>query len=60
MSQNAPERQPATTFVGTHVSLSTRDQIRALAREEERSISAILRRAVRHELDRVQENEEQR
>lgn len=57
MSQIAPD-PPATVFIGAHVDHGTRDQLRALAREEERSISAILRRALRHELERVHEDEE--
>ncbi len=57
MSQIAPERR-TTTFVGAHVDHDTRDQLRALAHEEDRSISAILRRALRHELERVHEKEE--
>ena len=58
MSQLAQERQP-TVFIGTHVDYDTRDQLRALAREEDRSISAILRRALRHEFERVDETEEE-
>src|SRR5688500_2462930 len=57
MSQIAPEHR-ATTFVGAHVDHDTRDQLRALAREEERSISAVIRRALRHELERVNETED--
>ena len=56
MTQLAPDA-PATVFVGAHVDDGTRDQLRALAREEERSISAILRRALRHELERVHDAE---
>jgi predicted transcriptional regulator len=54
-SQLAPERRAETVFIGAHVDYGTRDQLRALAREEERSISAILRRALRHELERAAE-----
>ena len=46
-----------TVFIGTHVDYDTRDQLRALAAKEDRSISAILRRALRHEFERVQPDE---
>jgi predicted transcriptional regulator len=59
MSQIAPERG-TTVFIGAHVDHGTRDQLRALAREEERSISAILRRALRHELERTHTEEDGR
>ena len=49
----------STVFIGTHVDYDTRDQLRALAAEEDRSISAILRRALRHEFERVHEDEEE-
>ena len=58
MSQIAPERQASTVFIGAHVDYGTRDQLRALAREEERSLSAIFRRALRHALERVHNEEE--
>ncbi len=35
MSQLAAERQPSTVFIGTHVDFDTRDQLRALAAEED-------------------------
>jgi len=47
MSQLAPKQQTATLFVGAHISTDARDQLRALGREEDRSISAILRRALK-------------
>ena len=58
MTELAQEREPSTAFIGAHVDFDTRDQLRALAAEEDRSISAIPRRALRHEFERVHETEE--
>lgn len=58
MSQLAPGRFLDDRVRGAHVDHVTRDQLRALVREEKRSISAILRRALRHELERVHGEEE--
>ena len=55
MSQLAPK--PKTTFVGAHVAEATRDQLRARALEEDRTISALIRRAVLRELERADEKE---
>ena len=57
MGQIAPERGTPTCSSAAHIDHGTRDQLRALAREEERSISAILRRALHRELERVHDEE---
>ncbi len=49
------DKKPETVFVGCHVTPEMRDQIRDLAKKEERSISAIFRRAVRNELERTKD-----
>ena len=56
MSQLAPE--PKSAFVGAHVAEATRDQLRARALEEDRTVSALIRRALLRELERTDETRE--
>jgi predicted transcriptional regulator len=60
MSQLAPvQNQRRTEFIGTHVDEETRARLVALARREDRSVSAVLRRAVDRELERVHRETEE-
>lgn len=49
------EDERKTQLIAGYVEPSVHRQLVALAREEERTVSAILRRAVRHELERHEE-----
>jgi predicted transcriptional regulator len=52
MSQLAQD-SPKTEFIGTHVDPLTRDELIALARREDRSMSWVLRRALTAYLERA-------
>jgi predicted transcriptional regulator len=57
MSQLAQDA-PKTEFIGTHVDELTRDELIALARREDRSMSWVLRRALTAYLERGDEKED--
>jgi predicted transcriptional regulator len=58
MSQLAPDA-PKTEFIGTHVDELTRAELVALARDQDRSVSWLLRDALARYLERSESAEEE-
>jgi hypothetical protein len=55
VKQHIQNRTKDRALVSAYVNLEERDQLFSLAREEDRSVSAVVRRALRAELARSQE-----
>ena len=53
------EGERKTQLVAAYVEPSVQRQLVALARLEERTVSAVVRRALRHELERVHDETEE-
>jgi len=52
-------QEPRSAFVGAHVDQGTRAQLLELARDEDPSLSSVIRRALDRELQRVRHDEQE-
>ena len=52
------EMERKTQLIAGYVEPSVHEQLVALARQQERTVSAVVRRALLHELERVTDEEE--